>query len=86
MINKIKDTKLFIQIFRFGIVGLIAFIIDYSILIFCKEVLNLNVLLSSAIAFIISVIVNYILSVKWVFNVNNKNDSKRNFVLFIISN
>ena len=84
MINKLKNNKLFIQIFRFGIVGGLAFAIDYTILILCKEVFGLDILLSAAIAFTISVIANYILSVKWVFDVNKENDSKRNFILFII--
>lgn len=84
MINKIKNNKLLVQIFRFGIVGGLAFVIDYSILVLCKEVFNLSVLLSAAIAFSISVIANYILSILWVFDVNKENDSKRNFILFMI--
>lgn len=84
MINKIKNNKLLVQIFRFGVVGGLAFVIDYSILVLCKEVFNLSVLLSAAIAFSISVIANYILSIIWVFDVNKENDSKRNFILFII--
>ena len=84
MINKIKNSKLFLQIFKFGVVGGLAFIIDYSVLVFCKEVLNFNVLVSSALGFCISVVFNYIVSVKWVFDVNQENSSKKNFVLFIV--
>ena len=79
-----KKEKLLLQIFKFGIVGVIAFLIDYVTLIICKEVFHLNTLLSAAIAFTVSVIVNYILSVKWVFDVNKKNSGKRNFIIFII--
>ena len=70
MINKIKSNKLFNQILKFGVVGGIAFVIDYVTLIICKEIININVLLSAAIAFTVSVIFNYILSIKWVFDVN----------------
>lgn len=84
MINKIKNNKLLMQIFRFGIVGGIAFIIDYAVLIICKEIFNMNVLLSAAIAFSVSVIANYILSIKWVFDVDKEKDSRKNFILFII--
>ena len=83
MIERIKKDKLFNQIIKFVIVGGIAFVIDYLILIFCKEVLNLNVLLSAAIAFTISAIFNYILSIKWVFDVKN-NDKRKTFILFLI--
>ena len=72
------------QVLRFGIVGTIAFIIDYIILIICKEVFNINVLLSAAIAFTISVIVNYILSMVWVFDVNKEKNKRKNFIIFMV--
>jgi putative flippase GtrA len=84
MINKIKNNKLFNQILKFGVVGGIAFVIDYVTLIICKEIFNINVLLSAAIAFTVSVIFNYILSIKWVFDVNKDKNSKKNFIIFII--
>lgn len=84
MINKIKNNKLFNQILKFGVVGGIAFVIDYVTLIICKELFNINVLLSAAIAFTVSVIFNYILSIKWVFDVNKEKDSRKNFIIFII--
>ena len=79
-----KTEKLLIQIFKFGIVGGIAFIIDYLSLIICKEVFHLNTLLCAAIAFTISVIYNYIASVKWVFDVNKEKNEKTNFIIFIV--
>lgn len=79
-----KTEKLFIQIFKFGIVGGIAFLIDYAILFCCKEFIGFNVLLSAAIAFTVSVIYNYIASVKWVFDVNRDKSAKNNFIIFII--
>ena len=84
MIKKINDNKLFMQIFKFLFVGGLAFVIDYAVLIVCKEVFGLTVLLSAAIAFTVSVVFNYILSIKWVFDINKENSSTRNFTLFII--
>ncbi len=84
MINNLKNNKLFVQIFKFGFVGGLAFLIDYGVLIFCKEVLNLDVLVSAALGFCVSVIFNYIASVKWVFDVNQENSKSKNFVLFIV--
>lgn len=84
MIEKLKNNKLFNQILKFGVVGGIAFVIDYATLIICKEIFNLNVLLSAAIAFTVSVVFNYILSIKWVFDVNKEKSAKKNFVLFIV--
>ena len=81
MIKKLFKNELFNQIMKFGVVGGIAFIIDYICLIISKEIFELSVLLSAAIAFIISVIFNYILSIKWVFNVNKEIDQKKNFII-----
>ncbi len=81
--KKLTQNNLFAQIMKFGVVGGAAFLIDYAILIICKEIFHLNVLLSAAIAFTISVIFNYIASVKWVFVVDEKNSKKKNFILFI---
>ena len=79
-----KTEKLLLQIFKFVMVGGLAFVIDYLTLIICKEVFNLNVLVSAAIAFTISVVFNYILSVKWVFDVDKSKSEKKNFIIFIV--
>lgn len=79
-----KKSKLLNQIFKFLIVGGTAFVIDYGVLIICKEVFHLSTIVSSALGFIISVIYNYIASVKWVFDVDEEKSKKRNFILFIL--
>ena len=80
----LKNNKLIKQILRFGIVGVIATLVDYIVLIICKELLGIQVLVSTAIAFTISVIFNYILSIKWVFDVDKSKSNKKNFITFII--
>ena len=84
IISKLKNNKLFQQIFKFGIVGGIAFVIDYVIMVVSKELLGFSILISAALGFIFSVIFNYIASIKWVFDVNKEKDEKKNFILFII--
>ena len=81
---KDKTKKLFLQMFKFLLVGGLAFVIDYVTLIICKEVFNIPVLISAAIAFTVSVVVNYILSVKWVFDVDEDKSKTKNFILFIL--
>ncbi len=77
-------SNLMKQILKFGIVGGIAFLIDYVVLFCCKEYFGLGVFISAATGFTVSVIYNYIASVKWVFDVDKEKDSKRNFIIFIV--
>ena len=78
-----RNNKLFHEIFRFCVTGFLAFIVDYLILILFKEVFNFEVLLSTIIAYVISTIINYILTVKWVFNIKGINSERKNFTLFL---
>lgn len=77
-----KISKLINQILRFGVVGGIAFVIDYSILYILTEFIGIASLISAAIAFSISVIFNYIASIKWVFDVNKK-QTKKDVIIFL---
>ncbi len=76
--------KLAIQLIKFGGVGILCFAIDFGILFFMTDIAGCYYLLSAGISFTISVIINYILSVKYVFDINSEYSKKRNFILFII--
>ena len=83
--NKILDKKLLKQIFKFCVVGGTAFIIDYGLLYILTEMFNINYLISGAISFVVSLIYNYILSIKWVFNVGHKQTVKDITLFSILS-
>ena len=83
MIEKIKSNKLLMQILKFGVVGGTAFIIDYGIFTILSQLLGIHYLIASIASFTISVIYNYILSIKWVFDVSKKQTSKE-FIVFVI--
>lgn len=76
--------KLIAQIFKFSVVGGTAFLIDYSVMIALTELCGINYLISSGISFVVSVIYNYILSVRWVFEVDENGDKRKEFVVFIV--
>lgn len=63
------------KIVNFGLVGVIATAIEYILLIVIKEIFKIDVLIASGIAFTISLLFNYILSIKYVF-VDKKEMSK----------
>ena len=76
--------KLMEQIMRFGIVGVIAFVIDYSVLLLLTEVAGIHYLISSAVAFLVSVIFNYILSITFVFETDKSKSKGAQFSLFAV--
>jgi len=64
------------------VVGTLSFIIDYSILFALTEFVGIFYLLAAAIAFLISVIFNFYLSMRFVFDAKNMN-LKEQFIIFI---
>lgn len=76
--------KLIQQMIRFGFVGVICFFIDYGIMVLLTEVFGVHYLVSSTISFCVSVTVNYILSVTFVFETDKKKNKVKEFVVFVI--
>lgn len=77
--------NIFIQLFRYVFVGGVAFLIDFGLLFFLTEYVLLPYVLSATISFIGGLIVNYLLSVKWVFNSSNNSDSVRAVEFFLFA-
>lgn len=76
--------KLLVQMFKFGIVGGIAFVVDYGIMVFLTEVFGVRYLISSTLSFCISVVVNYLLSMKYVFEGREDIKKQTEFITFVI--
>ena len=75
--------KLIIQLIKFGIVGVLATLIDLAVLMVLKEFMKVDVLAASAVAFSVSVIANYILSMLFVFK-SRGNSKVKEFLVFVI--
>ena len=75
-------NNLFKQIMRFGVVGGIAFLIDYGFLFLFAKIIGINDLLSAALSFIISLTFNYLLSTKWVFDA--KKQTPKEVIVFVL--
>ena len=75
--------KLISQIIKFGFVGFLCFFIDYGIMVFLTEALKINYLISSGCSFSVSVIVNYILSIKFVFDADRDANKVKQFLVLL---
>ena len=79
------DVKaLMTQLFRYGIVGGIAFVVDYGSLWLLTEVGGLHYTLSAAIAFLLGLICNYVLSTRWVFGESRLRNRWAEFAAFAV--
>ncbi len=76
--------KLIAQFMKFGVVGVIAFIIDYGVMIFLTEVFGVPYLISTTVSFVVSVIFNYFASMRYVFERRDDMSRKREFVIFVV--
>ncbi|MBR2021953.1 MAG: GtrA family protein [Clostridia bacterium] len=78
-----EDAETMLQIIKFGIVGVIAAIVDVGVLVILKEFLSIDVLICSAVSFSVSVVINYLLSMAFVFKSKDENKI-REFIIFIL--
>lgn len=75
--------RLITQFLKFGIVGVISFVVDFSLYTACNF-LGCPYLISGLIGFVVSVIVNYILSMKFVFERRDDMSRKKEFIIYVV--
>ena len=72
------------QFVRFSIVGTSTFFIDYGLLMILSQVLGVEPVISSAISFTVSLVINYFVSMKFVFTRREDISRRRQFGLFVL--
>lgn len=75
--------KLLAQIMKFGVVGALAFAIDYGLLALLTELFRINYLASATISFTASVAFNYAASMRYVFTRKEGMSRRREFAIFV---
>lgn len=76
--------ELTVQFAKFGIVGVIAFCIDYGLFLLMTYVFGINYLIASAISFVISTIFNFAASMRYVFAGKRGQTRSQQFVIFFV--
>jgi len=79
---KQQSERTIIQLFRYFVVGGAAFLVDFGSLFVLTDFFGVYYLISAAIAFILGLIVNYGLSISWVFNNRTLENSTLEFGVF----
>lgn len=64
----VKSDHTGIQFFRYSLVGIMGISADYISLFFLTEIAGVYYLFSAALAFLVGLVINYLLGIKWVFN------------------
>ena len=76
-------SRLIEQILKFGVVGALAFAIDYGVLMLLSQVFGMNPVPAAAISFCISVIFNYLASMRYVFAHREDMSPAKELTLFV---
>ncbi|MDO4596332.1 MAG: GtrA family protein [Coriobacteriaceae bacterium] len=82
--SALAKSASFKQFVRFAVVGLLSLAVEYTCLLLLVEGMGVNFLAGTTIAFIVSIIFNYILSMKYVFVHKDGLTRKREFTIFAI--
>ncbi len=78
-----KTDNTFFQLFRYTLVGGVAFLADFMTLAFLTEFYGVNYLVSAGVAFLIGLSINYALSVIWVFSESSYDSKILEFIFFL---
>ena len=76
--------KLLQQFMKFGVVGFLAFLIDFGTMTFLTEVFGVPYLASTTIGFIVAVVFNYYASMRYVFSHKEGMSRRREFIIFVV--
>lgn len=76
--------KLFEQIFKFAIVGGISFVIDFVVYTIMCNALHIHYIIAGIFGFTISVVANYILSMRFVFVSKEDMPKDKEFIIFVV--
>lgn len=72
------------QFFKFAGVGILSFLVDWLMLIVLVETFHVDVLIGTTVSFLTSVALNYVLSMRYVFEHRDDMSRKREFTIFAI--
>lgn len=76
--------RLLDQIIKFGLIGVLCTLIDIAVFSFINYAAGMDYTVATFFGFVVSVVVNYILSMKYVFARKDDLDRKKEFIIFVV--
>ncbi|WP_307975537.1 GtrA family protein [uncultured Parolsenella sp.] len=81
---EMRMKKLIEQILKFGVVGITATVIDFGVLYVLSQPLGMDPVISAGISFCVSLVFNYVASMRYVFTHREDMSRSREFVIFLV--
>lgn len=81
---EMRMKKLIEQILKFGVVGIIATVIDFGVLYVLSQPLGMDPVISAGISFCVSLVFNYVASMRYVFTHREDMSRSREFAIFLV--
>ncbi|MBQ8039717.1 MAG: GtrA family protein [Lachnospiraceae bacterium] len=78
-----RNRRLIVQFCRFASVGILSLMVDYGFMIFLTETTQLGYFRACAFSYTISIIVNYVLSMRYVFHVREDISKAKEASIFL---
>ena len=76
LLSLLKGSSRLMELVRFAVTGGVCFVVEFLCLTLFVELVHMPVLWATALAFLISVAVNYALCVRWVFTGAKEGDNR----------
>lgn len=77
-----KTDNVVIQLFRYFIVSGLSLVIDFCTLYVFTDLMRIQYLVSGILSYSLGLVINYFISVNWVFNSRNYEDRRKEFLIF----
>ena len=82
LIQKLMQNKRLWEMFRFAVTGGVCFVVQWVISVGMESGLHIHYQIATAVGFTVSVVLNYIMCLFWVFDANKK-QSPRAIIIFV---
>ena len=76
--------KIIEQFLKFAVVGGISFLVDFTVYTIMCNVLHIHYIIAGVLGFTVSVVVNYILSMRYVFLSKDDTRKDKEFFIFVV--